>query len=92
MFDQNSAERVPLLIRLVASAYCIAEKGGEIIRNILKAGDLGIVEKTGINDLQTEADRSANASIVMSLQRQFPGVTVIGEEDEEGEQEVRHCG
>ena len=88
MFSQSPTDRVPLLIRLVASAICIAEKGGEIIRNILKAGDLGIVQKTGINDLQTEADRSANTSIVMSLRRQFVGVKVIGEEDEEEEKEV----
>jgi len=35
----------PLILRIVASSYCIANKTGEIIRNILKAGDLGIVDK-----------------------------------------------
>lgn len=34
----------------------------------------------GINDLQTEADRSAQRCIVNSLLKQFPKVTVIGEE------------
>jgi len=35
----------PLVLRIVASSYSIANKTGEIIRNILKAGDLGIVDK-----------------------------------------------
>lgn len=32
------------------------------------------------SDLQTEADRSAQRCIVASLMKQFPDVTVIGEE------------
>ena len=35
----------PLVLRIVASSYNIANKTGDIIRNILKAGDLGIVDK-----------------------------------------------
>lgn len=35
----------PLVLRLVASSFNAANKSGEIIRNILKAGDLGIVDK-----------------------------------------------
>lgn len=34
----------------------------------------------GENDLQTEADRSAQRCIVASLGKQFPDVTIIGEE------------
>jgi 3'(2'), 5'-bisphosphate nucleotidase len=34
----------------------------------------------GKNDLQTEADRSAQRCIVTSLSHQFPSVTIIGEE------------
>ena len=34
----------------------------------------------GINDLQTEADRSSQKCIVKSLMNQFPKVAVIGEE------------
>ena len=37
----------PLVLRIVASSYNIAKKTGEIIRNVLKAGDLGIVDKSG---------------------------------------------
>ena len=47
----------PLITRLVAASVNIALKSGDIIRDILRAGDLGIVEKTGANDLQTQADR-----------------------------------
>jgi len=48
----------------------------------MKGGDLGIVEK-GINDLQTEADRSVQRCILASLRKQFANVAVIGEEDED---------
>jgi len=70
----------PLVLRLVASSVSIVYQAGLVIRNILKAGDLGIVSK-GVNDLQTEADRSAQRCIVASLQKQYPKVTVIGEEE-----------
>ncbi|KAL1447607.1 hypothetical protein MTO96_028418 [Rhipicephalus appendiculatus] len=46
----------------------------------MNSGNLGIVEKEGINDLQTEADRSVQRCIVTSLSRQFPKLTIIGEE------------
>ena len=32
-------------------------RAGEIVRAIWSGGDLGIVEKTGKDDLQTQADR-----------------------------------
>lgn len=32
------------------------------------------------NDLQTEADRSAQRCIITSLSRQFPNIAIIGEE------------
>ncbi|MED6257398.1 3'(2'),5'-bisphosphate nucleotidase 1 [Ataeniobius toweri] len=68
-------------MRLVASAYSVAEKAGAIVRKVLHSGDLGIVEKTGANDLQTLADRLAQKSICASLSRRFPKITIIGEED-----------
>jgi len=71
----------PLITRIVASSVAVANRAGNIIRDIMKKGELGIVEK-GLNDLQTEADRSAQECIVASLAKQFPGVKIIGEEDE----------
>ncbi|KFP02615.1 3'(2'),5'-bisphosphate nucleotidase 1, partial [Calypte anna] len=70
-----------LLMRVVAAAYSAAEKAATIVRNVMAAGDLGIVEKTGANDLQTKADRLAQMSICASLARKFPMVTIIGEEE-----------
>lgn len=34
-----------VLMRLVASAYAVAEKAGTIVRKVLQSGQLGIVEK-----------------------------------------------
>ncbi|KAM4712816.1 3'(2'),5'-bisphosphate nucleotidase 1 isoform 2-T2 [Anableps anableps] len=70
-----------VVMRLMASAYAVAEKAGAIVRNVLHSGELGIVEKTGANDLQTLADRLAQKSICASLSRRFPKITIIGEED-----------
>ncbi len=64
-------------MRLMASSLKVASKAGSIIRNVLVGGKLGIVEK-GINDLQTQADRSAQHCIVTSLSKQFPGLCIIG--------------
>ena len=44
------------MLRILASAVSVSERAGEIVREIMKQGELGIVEK-GVNDLQTEADR-----------------------------------
>ncbi|KAM4679296.1 3'(2'),5'-bisphosphate nucleotidase 1 isoform 2-T2 [Amazona ochrocephala] len=70
-----------LLMRVVTSAYSAAEKAATIVRNVMAAGDLGIVEKTGANDLQTKADRLVQMSICASLAQKFPKVTIIGEEE-----------
>lgn len=70
----------PLISRLVASSVIAAAQAGKIIRDILSQGELNIIDK-GKNDLQTEADRSAQKCIIESLSRQFPDVTIIGEED-----------
>ncbi|KAM4694093.1 3'(2'),5'-bisphosphate nucleotidase 1 [Discoglossus pictus] len=70
-----------LLMRLVASAYSVAEKAGTTVRNVMSEGDLGIVQKTGANDLQTKADRLVQQNICASLAKKFPKLTIIGEED-----------
>ncbi|KAH0562860.1 3'(2'),5'-bisphosphate nucleotidase 1 [Cotesia glomerata] len=69
----------PLVTRLVASSVTAATQAGKIIREIFTQGDLNIIDK-GVNDLQTEADRSAQSCIIESLSRQFPDITIIGEE------------
>lgn len=70
----------PLILRLVASSVCVAQRAGRLIREIMSKGDLGIVEK-GKNDLQTEADRSAQRCILGSLHANFPKISIFGEEE-----------
>lgn len=76
-------------MRLVASAYCVAERAGSIVRKVLHSGELEIVEKTGANDLQTLADRLAQQSICASLAKRFPKITIIGEEELPADEEVK---
>ncbi|XP_049548507.1 3'(2'),5'-bisphosphate nucleotidase 1 [Anopheles darlingi] len=73
------ASSAPLVMRVVGSSIKIAQRAGKIIRDVMCRGDLGIVEK-GKDDLQTEADRSAQRCIVASLSKMFPNITIIGEE------------
>ena len=72
----------PLLVQVLSSSVAIAARAGEIVRDVLKKGQLGIVEKTGADDLQTQADRSAQNCILASLAAQYPGLKVVGEEGE----------
>ena len=71
-----------LLVQVLSSSVAIVDRAGEIVRDVLKKGQLGIVEKTGADDLQTQADRSAQNCILASLAAQYPGLKVVGEEGE----------
>ena len=72
-----------LLSRLLANSVSIANKSSQIVRDIMASGELGIVEKTGIADLQTKADRSVQDCILGSLRKTFPGIAAIGEEGDQ---------
>ncbi|KAL3116177.1 hypothetical protein niasHT_002301 [Heterodera trifolii] len=78
-------DKACLLTRLVASSVRLSEAAGAIIKDIMKSGDLKIVNKdqTGqMKDLQTEADRSAQICIERSLRAKFgENLKIIGEED-----------
>ena len=82
-FFQSQAKMSSALTQVLASSVAIADRAGDIVRDIMKKGELGIVEKTGADDLQTQADRSAQNCIVASLAKQFPDLTVVGEEGEQ---------
>lgn len=69
-----------VLSNLVAVSVSATVKAGEIIRDVMKHGSLNMVHK-GYNDVQTEADRSAQRCIMENLQRKFPTITIIGEEE-----------
>ncbi|XP_033736296.1 3'(2'),5'-bisphosphate nucleotidase 1-like isoform X2 [Pecten maximus] len=68
-----------LIMRIVSASVAVSNRASQIIREVMKKGDLGIIEK-GKNDFQTEADRSAQRCIVASLHKQFPKVSIFGEE------------
>ncbi|KAL8614589.1 hypothetical protein ACOMHN_049402 [Nucella lapillus] len=70
----------PLIMRILAASASVSNRAANIIRDIMKKGELGIVEK-GKNDFQTEADRTAQRCIVMSLLKQFPKVAIRAEEN-----------
>ncbi|VVC27269.1 Inositol monophosphatase, conserved site,Inositol monophosphatase-like,Inositol [Cinara cedri] len=73
------AQKTALVCKLLASAVSISHKAGKIIRDVMKKGDLGIIDK-GENDLQTEADRSAQRCIVASFKSLYPNICIIAEE------------
>ena len=42
------ATTAPVILRLVASSVCVARRAGSIIRDVMKKGELGIVEKVPV--------------------------------------------
>lgn len=80
--NRNMSSEGNLVSRILANSVSVANKSAEIVREIMASGELGIVEKTGIMDLQTKADRSVQECILGSLRKNFPGIVAIGEEDE----------
>jgi len=66
--------------RVLGASILAADKAGDVVRGVMKGGNLDIVQKTGEDDLQTAADRIVNDILVGSLRKQFPGLVVIGEE------------
>nr|XP_053634991.1 3'(2'),5'-bisphosphate nucleotidase 1-like isoform X2 [Cherax quadricarinatus] len=77
-----ASQSSPLLSRILSSSVAVANHAGKIIREVMKKGELGIVEKENARDLQTEADRAAQRCIVSSLSRCFPKITIIEGEEE----------
>ncbi|XP_063692885.1 3'(2'),5'-bisphosphate nucleotidase 1-like [Bolinopsis microptera] len=70
------------LMRTLSACVSVAEKAGVVLRDIMASGNLGIVDKGGINNLQTLADKKAQLLIVTSLMKHSPKATIIGEEDD----------
>lgn len=70
----------PIFLQVMSVAVKATDRAAQLVRDIMKSDDLGIVQKTGEKDLQTLADRTANDCIVGSLKKAFKGLSVIGEE------------
>ncbi|KAJ8367337.1 hypothetical protein AAFF_G00320860, partial [Aldrovandia affinis] len=80
--DRSAMAGSPALVmRLLASAFSVAERAGSIEVRSNDPSRACPCAQTGANDLQTLADRMAQKSICTSLQRRFPKITIIGEED-----------
>lgn len=74
-----------LLTRLVSISVHAAEEAGNTIKKVMTSGDLKIVNKDlegKTKDLQTEADRTAQAGIESKLKSAFgDGLQIVGEEE-----------
>ncbi|CAG9863261.1 unnamed protein product [Phyllotreta striolata] len=83
------ASTAPLILRILASSVKTAARAGKIVKDVMEKGELGIIHKgKSKNDVQTEADRSAQRCIITSLSKQFPNVSIIGEEGALDETEI----
>jgi len=56
--------------KILAQSVCLAAESGKLIRTIFKNGNLGIVDKGGLKNYQTEADRAVERLIVASIKDQ----------------------
>lgn len=81
--DQNK----PLMLRLLASSVHLAKRAGVEVNRIIKTGSLGVIDK-GVQDFQTEADRTAQRLIIASLSKQYPICKIVGEEELEDDNEA----
>lgn len=53
-----------VLMRLVASCYTVSERAGAIVRKVLHSGELGIVEKVGI-EFKSKAEMQIAADVLL---------------------------
>lgn len=71
----------PILQEILATSVVLANESAVLVRGIFKNGELGVIDKGGLKNYQTEADRAVQRLIVTTLAAKFPGVNIIGEED-----------
>jgi 3'(2'), 5'-bisphosphate nucleotidase len=77
----NSAMSECVFARVLAASVALSRHAGEIVRQVRLSDSLDIVDK-GKQDFQTKADRECQRIIVGSLLHHFPGLRIIGEEDD----------
>ena len=66
---------------ILATSVVLANESAVLVRGIFKNGELGVIDKGGLKNYQTEADRAVQRLIVTTLAAKYPGVNIIGEED-----------
>jgi len=76
---------MPILTRLIAAGLAVSEKSAKCVQRIFDNGNLKIVDKGGLKNCQTQADREIEQLVVGNIEKYFPGVAIVGEEDEAGQ-------
>lgn len=69
------------LRHLISACLDLAERGGEIARQLVRSGNLQIKQKKDQDDLLTLADLTIQAEIQGTLLQLWPTLTIIGEEE-----------
>lgn len=82
--SSNTTNVMPLLGRLIATSLAVSDKSARLVQEIFKHGNLKIEDKGGLRNYQTEADRKIEQLLVGNIEKHFPGVAIVGEEDEVG--------
>ena len=80
-FSAQKMSSGPVLQEILASSVVLANESAVLVRSIFKNGELGVIDKGGLKNYQTEADRAVQRLIITTLKAKFPGVNIIGEED-----------
>jgi len=71
---------------LLSACIQLAARSGEIIKTVYSSGNLGTTDKGG-DDPCTVADINSQILIQSSIEKYFPGVTVVGEEKVESSED-----
>lgn len=79
-----------LLQELLGSAVVLADESAILIRKIFKNGDLGVIDKGGLKNFQTQGDRAVQQLIVTTLNKKFADVAIIGEEDGDTGEDIKY--
>ena len=89
------------LVRLLGCCVIACERAAKVIREVEKKrrnSSTGSIKGAVLKDAMdprsylTEADTAAQKVIMKTLRSTFPAVTIIGEEEEEGDGEAEDCG
>lgn len=62
----SAASDVPLLMQVMSASHAIASQAGKIIREIMKAGDLGVVLKNQVRFCY-QSIAQAKGAVLLSL-------------------------
>ena len=52
---------------ILASSVVLANESAALVRSIFKNGELGVIDKGGLKNYQTEADRAVQRLIITTL-------------------------